>query len=106
MDASIAHIFKRKGDRACCDDHRAISLVSIAGKILARVLLNPLSAHVNLHEVLPDSQCDFRASRGTANMIFAARQIQEKCQEQHQDLLTIFLDLNKAFDSVTREGLW
>jgi Reverse transcriptase (RNA-dependent DNA polymerase) len=66
-DASIVHIFKRKGDRACCDDYRGISLLSIAGKILARVLLNRLSAHANLHEVLPVSQCGFRAGRGTAD---------------------------------------
>ena len=88
------------------DDHRGISLLSIAGKILARVLLNRLTAHVNLHEVLPESQCGFRAGRGTADMIFAARQLQEKCQEQHQDLYMVFIDLTKAFDSVHREGLW
>ena len=45
-DAMIVHIFKRKGDRACCDDHRGISLLAIAGKIVARVLLNRLSSHV------------------------------------------------------------
>ena len=105
-DALIVHIYKRKGDRACCDDHRGISLLSIAGKILARVLLNRLSAHVDLQEVLPESQCGFRAGRGTADMIFAARQLQEKCREQHQDLYLIFIDLTKAFDTVNREGLW
>jgi len=35
-DALIVHIFKRKGDRSVCDDHRGISLLSIPGKILAR----------------------------------------------------------------------
>ena len=45
-DAMIVHIFKRKGDRACYDDHRGISLLSIAGKIVVRVLLNRLSSHV------------------------------------------------------------
>jgi Reverse transcriptase (RNA-dependent DNA polymerase) len=104
-DALIVHIFKRKGDCACCDDHRGISLLSIAGKILARVTLSWLSAHVHLHEVLPESQCGFRAGRGFADMIFAARQVQEKCREQHQDLYMIFIDLTKAFESVHRGGL-
>ena len=39
-------------------------------------------------------------------MIFAARQLQEKCQEQHQDLFTTFVNLTKAFDTVSRDGLW
>ena len=58
-DTMIVHIFKKNGDRACRDDHRGISLLSIAGKILVRVLLNRLSAHVQLNEVLPESQCGF-----------------------------------------------
>ncbi|KAJ1205004.1 hypothetical protein NDU88_000439 [Pleurodeles waltl] len=36
-------------------------------------------------------------------MIFAARQLQ-KCQEQNWDLYTTFVDLAKAFDTVSREG--
>ena len=39
-------------------------------------------------------------------MIFTARQLQEKCQEQNVDLYMTFVDLNKAFDTVSRDGLW
>ena len=38
-------------------------------------------------------------------MIFTARQLQEKCQEQNMDLYMTFFDLTKAFDIVSREGL-
>lgn len=38
-DASIIHLCKRKGNRQTCDNHRGISLLSIAGKTLARVIL-------------------------------------------------------------------
>ena len=104
-DASIIHIYKRKGNRQSCDNHRGISLLSIAGKILARILLNRLLKHQE-QGLLPESQCGFRAKRGTADMIFAARQLQEKCQEQQRDLFVTFVDLTKAFDTVSREGLW
>ena len=40
------------------------------------------------------------------DMIFATRQRQEKCQEQHRDLYTTFVDLTKAFDTVSRDSLW
>ena len=46
-DASIIHVFKRKGKPQVFDNHRDISLLSIAGKFLARILLNRLSEHLN-----------------------------------------------------------
>jgi len=69
------------------------------------LLLNRLILHLEDGR-LPESQCGFRAGRGTVDMVFAARQLQEKCQEQYQDLYTTFVDLTKAFDTVSREGLW
>ena len=104
-DASIIHLYKRKGNRQVCDNHRGISLLSIAGKILARVLLNRLNAHLE-QGLLPESQCGFRKDRGTIDMVFAARQLQEKSQEQNADLYSTYVDLAKAFDTVSREGLW
>ena len=59
-NAQIVHIFKRRGDRSVCDDHGGISLLSIPGKILARIILNRLVQHVNDHDILPESQCGFR----------------------------------------------
>ena len=104
-DASLVHLYKRKGNRRSCDNHRGISLLSIAGKILAHVLLNRLLNHLE-QDLLPESQCGFREGRGTIDMIFAACQLQEKCQEQHRDLYTTFVDLTKAFDTVSQDGLW
>ena len=104
-DASIVHLYKRTGNRQTCDNHRGISLLSIAGKILARILLNRLSVHLE-KGLLPESQCGFRKDRGTIDMIFAARQLQEKCQEQNAGLYSTYVDLTKAFDTVSREGLW
>ena len=38
-------------------------------------------------------------------MIFTARQLQDKCQEQNVDFYITFVDLTKRFDTVSREGL-
>lgn len=102
-DAQIVTIFK-KGDKAECGNYRGISLLSTTGKVLTRILANrllPLS-----EELLPESQCGFRPSRGTTDMIFTARQLQEKCREQGLPLYMAFIDLTKAFDSVDRQALW
>ena len=55
-DATIIHLFKRKGNPKVCDNHRGTSLLSIAGKILARVLLNRLNEHLERSGLLPESQ--------------------------------------------------
>jgi len=39
-------------------------------------------------------------------MIFYLHQLQEKCREQRMTLYAAFLDLTKAFDLVSREGLF
>ena len=48
----------------------------------------------------------FYQNRGTIDMIFTARQVQEKCQEQNVDRYMIFVDLTRAFDTVSRWGRW
>ena len=80
--------------------------MSIAGKIFARILLNRLNEHLERSGHLTESQCGFRKNSGTIDMTFTARQLQEKCQEQNVDLYMAFVDLTKAFDTVSHEGLW
>ena len=73
--------------------------------MLAKIMLTRLLEHV-VDLVLPESQCGFRRGRSTIDMIFVARQLHEKCCEQHQDLYLAFVNLTKAFDTVNRDLLW
>jgi len=96
-DANNVTIFK-KGDKQQCENYRGISLLSIAGKVLTRIILRHLQ--ILAEDVLPESQCGFPSNRGTIDMIFCARQLQERSKEQQRPLYFIFYDLEKAFDSV------
>ena len=71
-DASIIHLYKRKGNPQVCDNHRGISLLSIAGKTLAKIEFNRLNVHLDQKRLIPKSQCGFRKHRGTIDMIFTA----------------------------------
>ena len=104
-DAVIITLYKNKGEKSDCSNYRGITLLSIAGKILARVLLNRLVPTI-AEDHLPETQCGFRANRGTTDMVFVLRQLQEKCREQNKGLYVTFVDLTKAFDTVSRKGLW
>ena len=103
-DANITTLYKNKGDRSDCNNYRGISLLSIVGKVFARVVLNRLQSLAE--RIYPEAQCGFRAGRSTVDMIFSLRQLQEKCREQRQPLYLAFIDLTKAFDLVSRSGLF
>ena len=103
-DVLILPIYKNKGDYKDCSNYRGISLLAIAGKIMAKIVQSRLS---RLAEgVLTESQCGFRQERSTVDMIFSLRQIQEKAIEQQQELYIVFIDFRKAFDTVDRSMLW
>ena len=103
-DALIVSLYKNKGSKSDCGNYRGISLLSTAGKILAKVLLNRIMTVSEQN--LPEAQRGFRPGRSTDDMVFAMRQLQEKCIEQSMPLNTVFIDLTKAFDTVNREALW
>jgi len=93
-------IYKKKGDRAICGNSRGISLLSVTGKILARVMLIHLLTYV-VDTVVPESE--WLLSRGTIDMIFVARLLQEKCRDQRRDLFIPFIDLTKTSDTISRD---
>ena len=66
---TTARLYKNKGEKSDCSNRRGITLLSIAAQILARVLLNRLIPAVAEH-YLPESQCSFRANRGTIDIVF------------------------------------
>ncbi|VDN35226.1 unnamed protein product [Dibothriocephalus latus] len=68
-------------------------------------MLNRLNKHLE-QGLLPESRCGFRHHRGTTDRIFAARQLQEKCQEMRTYISTTYVGLMKAFDTGNRAGLW
>ena len=77
-NASIMKVYKRKGDKSKCGNYKGISFLSKAGKILSGILnesLQPITENI-----LPESQSGFRPNRGTTDMIFSMRQLQEKCR--------------------------
>ena len=103
-DAKIVTVFKNKCDRSECNNCRGISLLSVVGKVFARVAL--LRLHILVDCIDPESQCGFRSGRSTVDRIFSVRQLQDICREQQQPSYLAFIDLTKAFDVVNRTELF
>ncbi|KAJ7412428.1 RNA-directed DNA polymerase from mobile element jockey-like protein [Willisornis vidua] len=88
-DAVIITLYKMKEIKSDCSNYRGITLLPIAGKILARILLNRLVPAI-AEELLLESQRVFRANRSATEMVFVLRQLQEKGREQNKGLCNFF----------------
>ena len=94
----------KKGDKLIRENYRAISLLSIPGKIFLRILLNRMRNRVDA--VFKETQYGFRPGRGTVDAIFIVRQIIEKARERKIPLHFHFIDFKAAFDTIWRSALW
>ena len=54
-----------------------ILLSSVPGKVFGRIVNGRLQAYFERRNVFPDTQCGFRAGRGTTDMIFTLRMAME-----------------------------
>ena len=102
--AIIVPIFKNKGSKLDCTKYRGISLTSVPSKVFLRVLLNIVKPIVEGR--LREEQAGFRGGRSTLDQIFVLRQVLEKKWEHAMPVYCAFMDLEKAYDSVWREGMW
>ena len=55
---------------------------------------------------MSDSQCGFRDVRGCVDQIFCLKNLIEKSLERNKKLYIGYMDLEKAYDRIDREGLW
>jgi len=104
IDAIAIPIFKGKGSPSDCDNYRGIMLLSVPGKIYARILTARLTRFAESR--LAENQNGFRQGRSCTDAIFAVRRLMELSLEQQQQLWIVFVDFAKAYDSVVRGRLW
>ena len=94
----------KKGDLDLCSNYRGITLPSVSGKVLNRVILGRLKGPVD--RTLRDPQACFRPGRSCIDQITTLRIIVEQSIEWNSPLYANFVDYKKAFDSLDRESLW
>jgi ribonuclease HI len=90
----------KKGNTDDCNNYRGIALMSITAKLYNRILLGRLQDV--LESKLRINQNGFRPNRSTTQQVLALKRIIEECDmKQQSQMVAVFIDFTKAFDSVS-----
>ena len=80
--------------------------MSNLAKLFNSIITTRLNNFLEENNLIADEQGGFRKGYSTADHIFTLQTIINKYLENGKQLYTCFVDLEKAFDSVWREGLF
>ena len=97
--AKVIPIYK-KGDNLMISNYRPISLLNVFSKVFERLVYNRVINFLNKKNLLYSYQFGFRSGFSTSLALTEITEMIYDCLDQNFVVLGLFLDLQKAFDTV------
>jgi len=86
-------------------NYRPVSLLSVVSKLLERIVHSLLWEHLLTHAPISDKQWGFQKGKSTTTALLYATHDWFTLLDQQKDVMCIFFDLKKAFDTVPHRKL-
>ena len=94
--------YKGKGNSLERGNYRGLKLTDQILKIAEKNIEKLIRQQVDIGEM----QFGFKPEYRTTNVIFILTQLQEKYEAKRKNLYFVFVDLEKAFDRMSRDVVW
>ena len=103
MMIGIFIMLYKKNSRDDFNNYRAICLLCHAYKLLSAVIARRL--HIQLADILPDSQAGFRPARGTRDNVCILKWSINMILQENREAVVTFIDYKAAFDTESQQFL-
>jgi len=102
--AKVIPIFK-KGDQTNMNNYRPIALLPVLSKVLEKVINKQLTAKLDELHLIDDNQYGFRTAHSTEDAVLKFIDHIEKAKLNNKHVISIHIDVSKAFDSCNHDIL-
>ena len=102
--AKVIPVYK-KGDQQECNNYRPISVVSNISKLTEKLLYNRLHKFLNQNKCFFNYQFGFRNHHSTNHVLISITEKIRKALDEVKFACGIFLDFQKAFDTIIHKTL-
>ena len=104
-EARMIPILKKGKNKAKAVSYRPISLTSCVCKTMERIVNQRMQWYLETESILAPEQAGFRQYRSTEDQTTHLAQAIEDAFQAKKVMLTAFIDFQKAFDKVWKDGL-
>ncbi|KAK7093030.1 hypothetical protein V1264_008689 [Littorina saxatilis] len=104
-EATMIPILKRGKNKSKAQSYRPISLTSCVCKTMERIINQRLQLYLETQSIIAPEQAGFRQYRSTEDQTTHLSQVIEDAFQAKKAVLAVFIDLQKAFDKVWKDGL-
>lgn len=103
--AKVIPIHKKGKDTHLPSSYRPISMLNIVDKIFENILLKRIKIFTEENNIINDEPFGFRKQHSTVHQLKRVVNFIEKNKQLRKSTGVVFLDIEKAFDSIWHEGL-
>ena len=103
--AIVIPVLKEDKDSCNIENYRPISLTSLVGKLMERMVLRRLNWYLEVNNVLVNEQAGFRLHRSTNQQVATLSQHIKDALDVSNILTAVFIDFKSAYDLVWKEKL-
>lgn len=100
----VVPIYK-KGDPTVVTNYRPISLITNLSKVFERILQRNLTSFIQKYDLISARQYGFKPKTSTEDALLALTEKINSALERGRPCLCLFIDLAKAFDTVSHDML-
>lgn len=98
---ALVHPVFKKGDPKSVNNYRPISILTSLSKILEKILNSRLIKYMQLNNIISENQYGFCPGKSTEDAVVFLTEVITRTLDMKAKCVGIFLDLKKAFDTVS-----